>query len=364
MMIRISLIVLILNVGANAQIISPPTLDELLHLKWKVPGTSNSANPLVNDGLVFETFGLEYGLDALTGEKLYFGREGDEIRIRMLTRDSILLFTSKKGIALLNIYTGLRIYESKQRIRYPRIRRPRIITGDYAYTAINDSSFAAINISDASIKWQTPLNDIYNEPIISEELLIIGDQRGLHFLNKEEGNILKSLEVGQLGSKPHLVEGTIYVWIEKRGLIAYDLTQSKIIWEFSQNRKGYEKEIVPTSENIYFNSFDLYSLSQSDGNVIWRQNQLKSFESFILFCTDKYVLTMKGIDDFSVLVACDIANGNIVYQAFKNIYGSDNSSKPLAYLEGENFRFGTKMHNSLLYAVDLQGNMYCFEVNE
>jgi outer membrane protein assembly factor BamB len=150
---------------------SIPTLDNLLEVKWVVKGSKDSSNPLINDGLVFETFGLTYALQAETGQKLYFNDLKHQSIIRSTTKDSIIFFSSEEGVAIVNIYKGKIIFKSKGIPYKPFVNKPRVITDRFVYTALNDTTLVAIRIANGEIEWKKPCRKIFNLPLIKGEFI-------------------------------------------------------------------------------------------------------------------------------------------------------------------------------------------------
>ncbi len=341
-----------------------PTLDHLFDLKWTIKGKDYSSNPLVHEGLIFETYGLEYALKAETGEKLYFKNPQHQQIIRTLCSDSLVVFSSRYGVSVVNIYNGEIIYQSSEVIMEPWVSRPRIVEGDKIYTALNDTTFAALAITDGKVLWKKSVNEIYNVPMIKDNILYFGDKKYLYAVDKDTGKEKWKEELGPFASDPFIKNDMLYVYIQNEGLIAWNIQNKETNWGLKIREKTYRNYAIQMErDTIFFSDVNLYSISSS-GERIWINERAKSATSFIVGLTRKHILVFKVIDDFEVLVACEKTSGHIAYEAFIDIYSSDNSDKPLANLEGISFRFGNKMYNNLLYAVDPHGNIYCFEVKE
>ena len=342
-----------------------PTLDNLLKLKWSVQGSAHSSNPLVHDGLIFETFGLNYALDAATGEKLFFGRAWHQTRIKSLTRDSLVCFSERPGVALVNIFSGKIIFQSKNAITTPWVEKPRLVRGTFLFTAISDSVFAAIDVKSGEIAWKKKMRSIYNYPLSKGGGVYVSDSEFLYILDSKTGSEKGRVKLGIFGSDPILISNVIYVWLEDRGLVAYDLEKSRIVWEKKQVRGDYEYKVIIENEIVYTSEDHLRALSIKNGRVIWENDNHESIYSHILLSTKKYFICYKPMDDSSVLVAAEKSTGTLKFEAFTTVYDFEGKPKrPLAHLEGVHFRFADEMHKNLLYAVDPSGKIYCFEVGE
>jgi outer membrane protein assembly factor BamB len=189
----------------------------------------------------------------------------------------------------------------------------------------------------------------------------------LYVRNRNTGDEIWSVEIGEFVSYPQIISNILYVWIKDKGLIAYDLSKRKIIWEKPQDRKDDEYEIIIEGGVMFSNSKRLMAASLKNGKVLWINNEFRSVDSFTLGMTKEYIFAYKVVDDYTLLTASDKKTGKLLYEGFTTIYDNLKEPKPdrpLANLEGKHFRFGDKMYKNFIYAVDVRSNIYCFEVKE
>jgi outer membrane protein assembly factor BamB len=291
----------------------------------------------------------------------------DQTKIKAYTKDSIIHFSSEKGVAIVNIFSGKLIYRSKQMIEEPWKESPRVITGKNAFTALNDSTFISIDVVSGNIKWKKLVKNIYNIPIIANDLVYVGGSKYFYAFNKDTGKEIDKYELGPFASSPKIISRVLYVWIEDRGLIAFDLNKRKIVWQKTQDRKDSEYQIIFENNMVFSNSNHLMASSLKDGKVLWLNDKFESINSYILTTTKNYVFAYKSVDDYSLLTASDKKTGKLLYEGFTTIHDDFKEPKPdrpLANLEGKHFRLGDKMYKNLLFAIDPHANIYCFEVKE
>lgn len=351
---------------AQGQTSGVPTLHELIELKWTMKGNRYSSTPLVNDGLVFETFVLDYAYEALSGEKLYFDNVNHQKAIRNLTDDSLVFFSSRGGQALVNIYNGKQIFKSDIRIRNPWISKPRIVNDSILFSAINDSTFSAIGIYSGETLWKRHLKNIYNVPIRVNETLYVSAGDSLYKLDVRTGRELRKMEIGEFVTDPKLVGEVLCVWVKGRGLVAYDLQLDSIRWEHGDNMDA-EREIVSQDSLIFTNGSFLASYQLVNGALIWENNQYSPTDGFVLAETNNYLIGYRRLDDYACLAASKKENGELSFECFTNIFDdlqNPKPARPLSQMDGLLFRFGNQMYNNLIYAVDQNGDIYCFQVNE
>jgi outer membrane protein assembly factor BamB len=332
-------------------------------MKWSVKGQSNSSNPLVHDGLVFETFGLEYAWNATTGDKILFKGKS----LRNSTKDSLIHFSSSRGVAIVNIYNGQLIYQSRKMIKRPWIEHPRVIRGRYPFIALNDSAFALLNVADGAVKWRRSLKGIYNAPVMNEDAVYISDSKCIYALNKDTGAELWKSDIGAVASDPLIIDNVLYVMTATKGLVALDVKARKIVWEFKPAQISRNHQIHIDGDSIFLSGLNLYALSRTTGKLLWQNTAIEISENFVLTTTSKYILVYKIVDDYQLLVACSKTDGRIAFEGFSTVYDSVKEpalSRPLSQFEGRHFRFADSMYKGCLYATDPRGNIYCFQVKE
>jgi hypothetical protein len=340
-----------------------PTLDSLLSLSWKVEGTSYCSFPLINDGFVFTSLNNDYAIKVESGEKLYFTRKEDQRQIKKECSDSLLFSKTNKGISVLNIYNGGKVFHSMYPMRPNWICETKFLRDSLLFSSISDSIFFAFNLLNHVEIWKKSFKSkLFNTPIIYDNIIYITDQSFLYALNKESGEELWKFELGgPLLSKPYLIENIFYAWVKDKGLIALDIEKEEIKWLIGNLKQFNEYEILIEDNIIYLQSGKLYAISLENGEIIWANDIFSSFLSLYIGKSKKYLFAYKSLDDNIILTAVDKKTGEIKYEGFQ---GYSLNLRPLSHLEHVLFRFSDKMHNNLLIAVDVRKNIYCFEVNE
>ena len=342
---------------------SVPPLDSLLSIEWISKGNKFSSKPLVHNGLVFETFNLQYALRTENGERLYFSNHQHQSLIRTLTKDSVVVFSSDMGLSVLDIYSGSVIYESFNRIKRPWTKVPGYWGDENFYTALDDTTFIAFSLKSRRVIWKKKLPTvIFNLPIIRGDTIYLADKECLYVLDKHSGKELQKYELGEIISNTHVIGDILYAWIQGKGLIAMSISTGAVLWTFNDSKyKQMYFELLFDRDIIYLYSKELYALSRHTGRVIWSNQGLKSRETYTLGLTKKYILAFKKVDDRATLVACRKTDGKIIYAEFQP---KGEFLKFISPSLDSILRFGSRMHGNFIYAVDLNGNIYCLRVRE
>ncbi|CAD5257227.1 MULTISPECIES: PQQ-binding-like beta-propeller repeat protein [unclassified Imperialibacter] len=354
------------GVFAQGQSKGVETLDKLLELKWTAKGQRYSSNPLVNEGLIFETYGLAYAYEAASGKKLYFSKPEDQEAIKEITNDSLIFFSSRGGQALVNIFNGKTLYKSNNRIREPWIRKPRVINGPVLFSATDDSTFSAISVLNGKKLWERHIENIYNIPIKVGDAVYVSGDKFLYKIEASSGEILEKILLGKFASDPKLNGELLYVWIKGMGLACFDLSLNSIVWK-NENSSASDMEILLNDSILYTTNASLSAHQSINGTVAWRNDGYTPADAFMMAETQNYLLTYRRIDDYACLTAARKSDGKISFECFSNIFDSLQNPKPerpLIEMDGLLFRFGNEMHENLIFATDQNGTLYCFQVNE
>ena len=185
-----------------------------------------------------------------------------------------------------------------------------IVSEKIVCAATSGGDIYALDASSGSNIWASTIGTEIVEPTASKDLVFFGTDKGLHAINKENGNIEWEQFVGRISSKPVIAKnqvvvgcsnGDVYVFDVDSGDIkctyrlsdsayvseintgdilyvgsgktcyAVDVVNEELLWE-------YETDGVVTAspkngrETVYFGSWDgnLYALDADTGNLKWK----------------------------------------------------------------------------------------------
>ena len=209
--------------AVNSNLISAqklPPVDSLLHIKWFVETEEDhvAGQPLLQDGIIFPSFYENFAVDIDTHEKLYFNREEDQKILKSKVQDSIACFQNSREIVFVNILNGNVVSTIKKKGFGPLLYQPQLIQ-DTLYPIIQKNNLLEYtDIRNKEVAWRFAGQEyVYDHVIITDEFIFCGDKRGLYFISKQTGEILKEFPVGRLQSKPLLDGNLILEGIGQRG---------------------------------------------------------------------------------------------------------------------------------------------------
>lgn len=176
------------------------------------------------------------------------------------------------------------------------------------------------------------------------------------------------MSLGRLGADPIVEDGLLYAFVIDKGLLCYKLATKELVWQYT-DFDGFHAnyQLVNQKETLFIIDKHLKAISKGNGSLEWENTELGAGDTHLLAATQRHILTYKTYDDQVSLAACEMNTGQTIYERFSengDRTGDNPSVSPLENLDGMVFRFGQRMYGNLLYAVDVRGWIYCFEVIE
>jgi outer membrane protein assembly factor BamB len=129
---------------------------------------------------------------------------------------------------------------------------PCLISGNYLYISVPDSSFLCINLKTKNVKWSFDKDkeSIWMIPVIYKDYILLCTESEIVLLNKEDGKQIWKFR-GKTSHRPVIIEDMIFVEINET-LNAIDLKSGEIRWKYKTSCK------VSTPPLIYNNQLLLF----------------------------------------------------------------------------------------------------------
>ncbi len=179
---------------------------------------------------------------------------------------------------------------------------PCIISGNYLYVSVPDSSFRCINLKTKTVVWtfDNDKESIWVIPVIYDDYIVLCTENKIFLLNKKSGRQIWKFS-GKTSHKPVIKDDTIFVEINEI-LNAIDLKTGEIKWKYKTSCK------VNTPPLIYNNQLVLFC---NNGKI-----------EILDIATGENIKKIKVINaDFSNWDEPPaVLDGNIIY--FTDVYGN------------------------------------------
>ena len=125
------------------------------------------------------------------------------------------------------------------------------IANEFVYASSKNGSVYALNESDGSLVWSTPIShesagDISTQAVAANGMLYIGSISGnLFALDAATGRILWKVSIGKrLYSSPAVANGVVYIASFNDNLYAVNATSGAVLWTYSMGGPSYSSPIV------------------------------------------------------------------------------------------------------------------------
>jgi outer membrane protein assembly factor BamB len=136
------------------------------------------------------------------------------------------------------------------------------------YAATSSGTVYGIDVDTGVQKWMRIVGEKTVKPEVSNDLVIIGTNKGLHILDKNTGKIKWERLIGEIISKPIIEDKSLIVSCSDGAIYSFDITSGNKIWDYNFEKQVYTSEIknnimyVCSEETCY--AFDIYNK-----NIIW-----------------------------------------------------------------------------------------------
>lgn len=154
-----------------------------------------------------------------------------------------------------------------------RIYSSSLIDEDVVYTVTSSGTIYALDRDNGRQKWSKEIGDKSVDLEMSEELIFIGTDEGLSSVFKDSGKIKWEQSVGEISSKPVIVDDQIIASNVYGELYGFDLNTGEKKWMDIFDGMVYISEAK--GDTIYLGSGKTcYAYDVIDNEVIWRFHTL------------------------------------------------------------------------------------------
>jgi outer membrane protein assembly factor BamB len=291
-----------------------PYINQILELEWHVELESKGCLPIIVDGIIIPGYGLNYAVDALTGEKIEYGTD-DIKRIS----DSLICFNTKKTISLMNIYSNEKVFEKEKKSFRPAQRHPYFQYNNQLVYVDQPKRIVCKNIVNGDLQWDLITdNSFYDELLIYKNSLIVADKKSLYEILLNTGDVEWKESFVKINSNFHLEDNVLFFGTAEQ-LIAFNIDSKQIIWEYKTN--SFRSKIIIENDKLYYhNDIDLFCLNKNTGDLIWKTNRGEETCNAIYFAlAGNYLLTsVQGYDRTPIIAAFDKKTGKEIYSFWKS----------------------------------------------
>ena len=332
-------------------------------LAWQVlfKSANPGASPLIANGIVFPPSVTDFVINANTGEKLFYDDQEDREFIRNTIEDSLLVFSSRRSLSVLNLYNGQIIYKLKRDTRSNRSQTPRLISGHHHLIMTHDNTYTWTNIVTGEIIWEiNSTNRFRPYSLIMNEIILVGDIENIYAINVKNGMIEWQFKIpGGLGSAPIVDDNTLFFWASKKGLGSIDLTTLDLEWLFVGNERtlkyGRLVKLLLDHDLIYLSEAGIKAISSTNGQVIWEKSEFLKNERVLqdqyIWKFDNNLVFFITYDDEAIIASLNSSGGNEWY----GISLSNNLGRA-------RYIFAEDSYKNLVVAYDSEGRIVALEL--
>lgn len=214
-----------------------------------------------------------------------------------------------------------------------------IVDEDIVYTATSSGTVFAIKKATGNCKWYNILGEKSVDPVINDNLLYIGTNKGLHALNKTTGKMKWEQLLGDIICKPVIYKDIIIASFSNGEIHAFNLNFGKEKLLFKFNSSAYISETK--NDMIYIGSgISCFGFDINKKEIIWERK------------TNGPITTSPKISDGTVFVgswdgalyALNVTTGELKW---KNVTGWGIDSTP-------------DVSDGIVFVGSLDNNFYAF----
>ena len=318
--------------------VKPKPMEKLLKLKWKevieVSDKENSVSytmPLAKNGIVFPGSLATHAFDAESGKKLYYSEFDDQEFIRERIEDSLLVYSLDEEAIVLDIYSGTVLNKHRQK-SYPRYPISPQLLDKGVFPIVNMDKLELRDILSGE------LVDTYNSPseidgnfLTANDYILFSNEAGVYFMDYT-GNLIDSIMVGKIDSKPIISDEIIYFFIEDYGLLAVNYNTRKILWD--QKNEWFDANFAIHSDTLFVNHGCLTAIDKKSGEILWEMNQNEEACAYrynqLVYCNGYLLGLIGGYSSIDVVGAVSSKHGHLEYLYWKdgNIFSIEGLGEP------------------------------------
>lgn len=349
------LIVSLFKIGYSQEVsVSPfrncPPVNELLRPVWEVevpryiPGTSyNAGTNLVFEDYVFSSLSSDTAIVLKSGEKIAFPLD--------LTKDLVLVFQNHDEIIVKNVTTNELLFNDRRRAWIPR-QSELLVSDSYKIVYQKDrKKIVAFDLVLKKLIWEyTNLIPLKNNFLVSDNKVYFFDSDGLKVLNSKNGDLLWTMEIGNVYATPYLIGNTLFALTSRNGLFSIDVINRKVLWHYIDDNYTFgSADMIIDDNNIFVSSNKLYSFNLN-GELLWKFGDRENFHYDISVVNDYLIAYLE--ESNPIITVFDKKTGLPLYYYLNDFYD----------VIGNSVRFKVVNDNLVVAATNMRNIIVCFEI--
>ena len=254
-----------------------------LSLEWVFEaGDFLKSSVVVADGIAYvgADAGKLHAVDIMNGEEKWFFESAMAIEAPPLVIGGVVYFGSTDGfLYALNAQSGVLLwkYETEGEImgapnqaHRPKSKDSVIIIGSY------DNFVHCLDAKNGELKWKFETQNYVNGvPTIYDDRLVVfgGCDSMLYILRLEDGKQMRAIEVeAPIAASVAVADGVGYVGNMDRSVMAFDVVNGNLVWNYSKKSFPYFSSPALTDESVFIGGRDkgLHAIDRVTGSQRWR----------------------------------------------------------------------------------------------
>ena len=144
-----------------------------------------------------------------------------------------------------------------------------VVSENIVYSSISPGTIYALDADKGEPIWNIKIGEKIINHEVSKKFVVIGTDSGVCAIDKETGNVKWNQNVGEVYSKPTLVDNLVITSCSNGNLYAFDVESGKIEWNYELPFSGVISEV--NRDNICIGSENTcYCLDVKNKNIKWK----------------------------------------------------------------------------------------------
>jgi len=118
-----------------------------------------------------------------------------------------------------------------------------LVSDDILYISLSKGSNFALDSKNGKEIWNRKIEDEVYDFELSDKLVFIGTEKGIYAIDKNTGDINWFHQIGEINSKPVIVDNIVIASVSEGGLYAFDIDSGIIEWQINNLNQGTISEV-------------------------------------------------------------------------------------------------------------------------
>ena len=217
-----------------------------------------------------------------------------------------------------------------------------VIMDNILYSTTSDGIIYALDTNNGDLIWKKPVGKNPTKPILHENLIYVGHNKGISILDKH-GTIKRISTIDEVVSSPIIANNMIIFGDNKGKVFSYSVDKKKEKWSIELSDEIYIASGY--DDNIYLNSGNsCYAVSLKDQKVVWQFNSTGTITSAPVMNNNKVYFA--SWDNY--IYALNANNGDLVWK----------------HETGWGFDISPVLSEDLIYVGCNDNNLYALNAND